>query len=102
MHAPIHQPIASTLLTALSVAMLPACEVPHTVDDTMEVMREITPTELGLGDGWSEVEPGLWTRPDEDGGQQFAGIGEPGRQHAIASLEVVEDELRVCQVALFP
>lgn len=52
----------------------------------------VTPAELGLGDDWVALEEGLWTRFDDAGEQEFAGIGEVGTLHAIASLEQVEDE----------
>ena len=54
----------------------------------------ITPSALGLGDDWIPLEQGLWTRANERGEQEFAGIGEAGKLHAIASLEDAEADLR--------
>lgn len=55
----------------------------------------VTPAQFGLGDGWSEVEPGLWALDDENGDRKFLGIGEAGKAHAIASLAELRTELEL-------
>lgn len=82
------------LVAAVTATVMPACgdEPFHeTSDEVAENL--ITPAELGLGDDWTELEPGLWSRGGADGGPEFIGIGEPGRLHALARLERVEEEL---------
>lgn len=82
-------------LALASAVLLPACgEALQPPDAAEETEASVTPAELGLGDDWHPVEPGLWTRNDREGEPQFVGIGDAGRLHAIASLEVVEEELR--------
>lgn len=82
--------------TMFGAVVLGACDDTPTANGEVEADEAtiVTPAGLGLGDGWTELEPGLWTRNGTDGGKEFVGIGEPGRQHALASLEAVEDGLR--------
>lgn len=81
---------------ALGTMTLGACDEAADAEPTLDAAGEAlsTPAELGLGDDWIALEPGLWTRADEDGGQALLGLGEAGKLHAIASLEEVERELR--------
>ncbi|MFZ6181250.1 hypothetical protein [Nannocystis pusilla] len=81
---------------ALGTMALGGCDDAAESDRALEAAGEAlsTPAELGLGDDWIALEPGLWTRADEDGGQAFLGIGDAGKLHAIASLEDVERDLR--------
>jgi hypothetical protein len=84
----------STLALA-SAVLLPACgEALQPPDAAEETEPTVTPAELGLGNDWRPVEPGLWARNDREGDPQFVGIGDAGRLHAIASLEVAEEELQ--------
>jgi hypothetical protein len=53
----------------------------------------VSPAELGLGDEWIAVEPGLWTLIDDQGERKFLGIGEDGKDHALASLAGVKEAL---------
>ncbi|MCY0987161.1 hypothetical protein OV203_08500 [Nannocystis sp. ILAH1] len=91
----MYKKIRNLITTAAfaALAALPACDDPS-IAEPGETTELATPAELGLGAGWTELQPGLWTRGGEDGGQEFAGIGEPGRAHAVASLESVEEQLR--------
>ena len=89
-------PFTLTLtLTLASALALPACDDAPALDQPAAEASEsvITPAELGMGPGWSEVEPGIWTRVDAEGEAHSVGIGEAGRLHAIASLEDVEADL---------
>lgn len=60
---------------------------------------QLTPAEMGFGDDWFPVEPGLWSRANEHGEQEFMGIGEAGKLHAIASLESAQDDLKAALAA---
>lgn len=88
-------------LTLAAALALPACSDERASDhpalETSETV--LTPAELGMGDDWIELETGLWTRADEEGEQQFIGIGEPGREYAIASLEGVVSDLETMLAA---
>lgn len=86
----------TTTLALTSAAALCACSDDQAFDEPAPQASDavITPASLGMGDNWQELEPGLWTRGDAEGEQQFAGIGEAGRLHAIASLEQVEEGLQ--------
>lgn len=75
----------------LATFALGACDEPVAAVDEAPV---VTPAELGLGTDWTEVEAGLWTRPDAHGEPTFVGIGEAGQLHALASLERAEEELQ--------
>ena len=79
---------------ALTSMMTVACSEsadPEVVANSTEIT--FSPAELGLGDDWSELEPGLWSRIDDDGDEQFLGIGEAGKVHALASLEGLAEDL---------
>lgn len=52
-----------------------------------------TPAELGLGDDWYPIDDGLWTRVDDQGDQEFLGLGAAGKRHALTSLAEVEEQL---------
>lgn len=82
----------TTLCSLLGLTLVGACDDvpidPATGDDPVA-----TPESLGLGDDWTELEPGLWARTDGDGEQNFLGLGEVGRLHVLAGLEIVEDDL---------
>lgn len=93
MHHSYRSLFTTTLCCALAVG-LPACDE-ETADAPVQEANEvaITPAGLGMGDDWIEVESGLWTRADAEGNQQFVGLGELGRLHAIASLEAVGAEI---------
>lgn len=83
-------------LTLASALALPACDDDQSFNQPAAEASEsvITPAELGMGGGWREVEPGIWTHIDAEGEEHSVGIGEAGRLHAIASLEEVEDDLK--------
>ncbi len=81
-----------TFCALLGAACSPDLESQGAMPDVNDEVL-VTPAELGLGGDWLALEDGLWTRADENGEQEFLGIGEPGTQHAIASLEQVEEEL---------
>ena len=79
---------------ALTSMMTVACSEsadPEVVANSTEIT--LSPAELGLGDDWIELEPGLWSRIDADGDEQFLGIGEGGKAHALASLEGIAEDL---------
>ena len=83
---------------ALTSMMTVACSEsadPEVVANSTEIT--FSPAELGLGDDWSELEPGLWSRIDGDGDEQFLGIGEAGKVHALASLEGLAEERAVAE-----
>lgn len=93
----ISQRINVVLAGCLSgVLALGGCDEDIADGQAHEVASEgrITPASLGLGDDWFALEPGLWTRSDAAGEQEFVGIGEAGKLHAIASLEEAEADLR--------
>lgn len=94
MHHSFRSLFTTTLCCALALG-LAACDDDEVVDVPTQEASEaaITPAGLGMGDDWIEVEPGLWTRADVEGNQQFVGLGELGRLHAITSLEEVGAEL---------
>lgn len=98
MHKLIRNLIITTTstLALTSAAVLSACGDDQAFDEPTSAASEdlTTPFALGLGDDWRELEKGLWTRANAEGEQQFAGIGEAGRQHAIDSLEEVEEGLK--------
>jgi hypothetical protein len=85
-----------TLTLTISALALSACEDDQIFNQSAAELSEsvITPAELGMGDDWTEVEPGIWTRVDTDGEEHSLGIGEAGRLHSIASLESVEADLK--------
>lgn len=97
MNNPIRSFLSNCTLALAASVLLPGCDDPQFEADVAEVDESsaITPAELGLGNDWREQEPGIWTRPGDEGGQQILGIGAAGQEHAIASLEAVEDELRL-------
>lgn len=79
---------------ALAVVLAGCDEGPPDEGSTAAVYEvEVTPAELGLGDDWTMVDAGLWTRIDESGEEVFLGLGAAGNRHALASLEAVEREL---------
>lgn len=85
---------------AMTIGAIGACDEETMQDEgftQVEASDEsvFTPAQLGLGDGWNEVEPGLWALDDEHGDRKFLGIGEAGKAHAIASLAEVKEELEL-------
>lgn len=88
-------PFALASLTLASLALLaPACDPEH-IDKSAPVAANnlVTPASLGITGEWTEEAPGLWMQEDSEGNQQFLGIGAPGQNHAIASLEAAKTEL---------
>lgn len=95
MHRIIRDVFATSFLCAAASALaLSACDDNSDGGSTLEVHPALlTPAELGLGDDWTEQEPGLWSRLNADGQEQFVGVGEPGKLHGLASLREVEERL---------
>lgn len=87
----------SFLCAAASALALTACDDTTPGDSpapaTSEQVALLTPAQLGLGNDWTEQAPGLWSRLDADGAEEFVGIGEAGKRHGIASLMVQEERL---------
>lgn len=88
-------------ITLAAALALPACSDDQAPDNSAVETSDsvVTPAELGMGDDWIKLEAGLWTRADDEGEQQFIGIGEPGRAYAIASLEEVVADLETMLAA---
>lgn len=83
---------------AITIGTIGACDEETMQDDgftQVEASDEsvVSPAELGLGDEWIAVEPGLWTLTDDQGERKFLGIGEAGKAHALASLAGIKEEL---------
>lgn len=95
MYHPFSRLRTSLSAFALGVLACTACVESDADDVRADASDEsaVTPAALGLGDGWIAVEPGLWTRSDADGAQQFLGVGETGKAHALASLEEAEAQV---------
>ncbi len=85
---------------SLAIGAIGACDDETMQDEGLTQVEATddsvaTPAELGLGDEWIAVEPGLWTLVDDQGERKFLGIGEAGKAHAIASLAEVKGELEL-------
>ncbi|MDC0674940.1 hypothetical protein [Nannocystis radixulma] len=96
MHKNFRTFLASSFLFAAGTALaLTACD-DHQGGSTPESQSTLlTPAELGLGDGWTELDRGLWSRPGDDGQEEFVGIGVPGKLHGLASLQGIEESLQI-------
>lgn len=85
-----------SLLPLAAIVALSACDGDYAPAEhplTVGAPEEFTPVELGLGDDWTRVESGLWSRIGAEGDEQFLGIGAAGNRHVRASLEAVEAQL---------
>lgn len=96
MHKHIRTLFAASFLCSVASALtLSACDAPNDGATPESQPTLLTPAQLGLGDGWTEQEQGLWSRIGADGVEEFVGVGAPGKLHGLASLYAAEEQLAI-------
>jgi len=90
---------SSFLFAAGSALALTGCDDGQGGSTPESLPTLLTPAELGLGDGWTEQDQGLWSRIDADGQEEFVGIGASGKLHGLANLQKIEESLQIAAEA---